>query len=449
MAYVTGTNYDYDQWALYGGHEWSAEMIKPIIKEMENNSMAFVNDTESFLLYHGTSGRVNVANRPPSSPDFYEKYYSAVHSVLNLRKNSDLNGETQEGVTSLMQFTVQTLANGEFKRESSSTAYLSSDTVSVKSGDGFGVNRRKLWIHSNSFATKLVFQNGKVVGITYIKNGEEITANVVNDVIVSAGALNTPAFLMRNGIGNCTELSELGIECRVDSASVGKHLQDHTILPIWGRISGNVSDTIYAGYKSKSADRYTNMTLSSGALEVDSFLMFFGRILFFLPEQISFSWDNTKKPFTLASTLLRPRSMGRLRVPSKDPLAPPIIDHCYLCDPDDFDWAYNALRDLLQVMHELHEIDPSVELAYPTPDLLTDQHRNKTIRNLATTLYHHSGTVRLGEALDGNLCVKGIGGLRVADASIMPIVTSANTNAPSMMIGRKAADLIKKTIRCT
>jgi choline dehydrogenase len=328
---------------------------------------------------------------------------AAVHN--GAPANRDFNGESQDGAG----FYQVTQRGG--RRASVADAYLRDP-------------RAGLTIHTEALATGLVIEHGRAVGVTYLRDGAEVTARAEAEVIVAAGAVNTPQLLMLSGIGPADELRDAGIEPVVDNQAVGANLSDHPAIPlVWAtpRVSGLWE---HGGVSGAIRWKLTHRgPLTSNLAEAGGFF----RSDPALPAP-DLQWHVIPGPY-LNEGLIDPARHAVSVLRSADPRHRPIIDPGYLHDPQD----RAALDAGVKITREIAAAPPLAsmaegEIAVPGPGVVT--------------LYHPVGTCAMGNAVDTDLRVRGIEGLRVVDASVMPTVPRGNTNAPVVAIAERAADLI-------
>nr|XP_034331218.1 alcohol dehydrogenase [acceptor] isoform X2 [Crassostrea gigas] len=463
MHYIRGSRHDFDGWAKEGCEGWSYKDVLPYFIKSEDNQISRLKDSA----YHGTGGPLVVSDGV-SSP-INDKVYRRGMEELGY-KTVDCNGESQTGFC----FGQETVRNGE--RWSTAKAFLRP-----------AMNRPNLHVSTNSYVTKILIEKGKAVGIWLVKDNVKYTVKARKEVILSAGAVNSPQILMLSGIGPKEHLSSLKIPVKVD-LPVGNNLEDHLMLFMIFRdntSSGfNPSDWADLQYKLFRSGPFGKVHLEASA--------FFGegrkvppyfQVLFYTIQarteyarafqgmynynpQIIEGMANFYKSilekdegmFMACNGLLHPKSRGTIRLQSADPFDPPLIDPNYLDHPDDVKDFLKGLKEMLRLANTTafrsvgaSPSDPYKEyyppcnsLPYPSDEYLTCR-----LRHYVYTIYHSTSTCRMGKddddtaVVDLQLRVKGISNLRVVDASVMRHVTSGNTNAPTIMIAEKAADLIR------
>jgi len=440
MAYVRGNKNDFNEWESLGNKGWGYDDVLPYFKKSENN--------EHFgEPYHGEGGPLNVTlSRQPSllAPIFVEAC-----AACNIPANTDYNGEEQEGA-SMLQFTIK-----KNKRHSTATAFLKP-----------AMRRSNLTVRTNTHVKCILIEDARAVGVEVItqhSNSERINCN--REVILSAGAIQSPQILMLSGIGDPAELSKQGIDIKFPLYGVGKNLQDH----VWTGVSSfsivQTGNTILKPFNMMKAI-LQHLLLKSGPLsnspiEANAFLKSDPALdrpdiqFHFVPLGISddYSTDlyNIKTfplqdGFSIMAILIRPESRGYVGLKSSKPKDAPVIQPNVLSSPKDREVLLTALKKSIEVMESDVLKGYSVDgISFPKDlsDKALGEHINKSLE----TLYHPVGTCKMGNdhmsVVDDSLRVHGVKCLRVVDASIMPTIVSGNTNAACIMIGEKGADLIK------
>lgn len=440
MAYVRGNKADFDEWAALGNTGWSFEEVLPYFKKSENNA-------DIFSEYHGQDGPLSVTYSQQPSP-FATAFVDACEQI-GIEKNGDYNGAVQEGAH-LLQFTIK-----NNKRHSTAAAFLNPV-----------LKRSNLTVKTKMLVKRVIIENGMAVGIealTSYSNSERI--NCSGEVIVAAGAIQSPQILMLSGIGDPTELKRVGIDVLMALPGVGKNLQDH----FWSGVSATANTET-----GNSLLKKWNMTkaviqhllfkkgpLGNSPLEANAFLKSDPLLnrpdiqFHFVPLGIAsdYSTDiydiNTfskKDGLGILTILIRPESRGTVSLKSANPKDAPVINHQALSAEKDRTTLLYALKKAMEVITApaLTEYTNGT-VDFPT-DAQTDEALMTHIRKSLETLYHPVGTCKMGTdamaVTDAQLRVHKVKRLRVVDASVMPTIVSGNTNAAVIMIAEKAADMI-------
>ncbi len=431
MIYIRGNRADYDTWRdQHGATGWGYDDVLPYFVRAEHNARLGAP-------YHGQDGPLHVEDRRYTHPLSRAWVESAV--AAGFKPNDDFNGADQEGAG---QYQV-TCHRG--RRWSVDRAYLQP-----------ALGRENLTVRTGALVSRVLVEGGRAVGIAYQHGREQRTAYVDGEVVLSGGAVNSPQLLMLSGIGPAAHLRELGVDVVHDLPGVGENLHDHPAVPlVWH--SRGITDlaehnTLLNVVRAKALGRGP---LVSNVGEAGGF--FRSRDDLTAPDlQVHFApsgfYDNglhepSTRRLTVAPTLVHVHSRGRVRLRSTDPRWHPDIDPAYYDDQADLDAMVAGARRLIETVHSgplaRHVDRPFLPgAAVPTEGDLVEHVRAQT-----QTLYHPVGTCAMGTGeqavVDPELRVRGVEGLRVADASVMPMVTRGNTNAPTIMIGEKAADLLR------
>lgn len=433
MIYIRGDKTDYDQWGQLGNRGWSYDDVLPYFKKAENR-------IKGGNEYHGTGGPLTVS--PVSSGNaIYDAFVDAGVQAGHPR-NDDFNGESLTGV-GLFELTT---TGGQ--RCSAAKAYLKPAR-----------KRPNLTVVTRAQTTRVLCGGGKAIGIEYLRKGKLVTARADREVIISGGAINSPQLLMLSGIGDADQLAEHGIPLVVDLKGVGKNLQDHYDVTVNYECTQPVTlykwlqphNSLYAALQYNIAK--TGVGSQQGC-EAGAFLH--SREGLAAPDiQIHFvnTWilDHSRvKPdrhgFGMHVCLLRPESRGEIKLKSSNPLDYPAIVPNYLEAPNDLVAIRNGVKIAREIVAQ-SAFDPfrGIETK-PGSAYSSDADIDQFIRDTGETIYHPVGTCKMGSdsmaVVDDQLRVHGVKNLRVVDASIMPTVISGNTNAPTIMIAERAADLI-------
>jgi choline dehydrogenase len=436
MAFVRGQAQDFDTWAQMGNQGWSYDDVLPFFKRMESYE-------GGDAAYRGREGPIRVTNPPPRLPLFGALIEAA--GQVGIPHNPDYNGATQDGIA----MSHASIAAG--RRMSTARCYL--DPIRT---------RANLHIEADALAEGLVLHGNRCIGVRYSVNGEQREARVAREVVVSAGTINSPQLLELSGVGQPERLRDLGIEVRHALPGVGENLRDHFAPRTrWaigrkgltfndrGRGLGLVAQALrYAlfgdGMLGSVAAPIRAFVRSREGLEAPDVLL--GWVPMLTEPGRKGPKISRQSGMTCYAHPMRPESKGHIHVVSSDPRRPPAINFNFLSSPIDAEVTVRAVRIARAVMTapalahlQVSEIAPGTERT--TDDAILDW-----VKQAAETTYHPVGTCKMGSdamaVVDAQLRVRGIDGLRVADASIMPTLTSGNTNAPSIMIGEKAADMV-------
>ncbi|QTD45111.1 GMC family oxidoreductase [Ottowia testudinis] len=434
MIYTRGVPQDYDGWADEGNAGWGWADVLPVFKQAEHNERG----ADAF---HGTGGPLNVmdlCDPNPFSHAFVEAGVQAGHA-----HNRDFNGASQEGV-GLYQVTHK---GGE--RFSAAKAYLTPNRA-----------RPNLHVLTGAHATRVLLERGRAVGVAYVQGGREHTVRAAREVILSAGAFQSPQLLMLSGIGPADHLRQHGITVHHDLPGVGAHLHDHPdVVQVWdaNRAYDLFGLSLQGSWRTTRAIRQWRRErrglLTSNFAEAGGFIKSDAaepvpdlQLHFVVGKLVNHGRATvTGHGFSCHVCVLRPRSRGSLRLASSDPLAPPLIDPAFLQDADDMRRmvaGFKLMRELLnQPALARHG---GVERSAAAK---SDAEIAAFIRQHADTIYHPVGSCRMGpgamDVVDERLRVRGVAGLRVVDASVMPRIVGGNTNAPVIMIAERAAALLR------
>lgn len=434
MLYVRGHPGDYDDWAALGNPGWSYGDVLPYFKRAENNERG-ADD------YHGTGGPLNVADLRANMP-ISDVFMDAAMQV-QMPMNRDFNGPVQEGLGAYQA----TQKNGE--RWSAAKGYL---TPNLK--------RPNLHVITGAQASKILMEGKKATGIAYVKDGKTAEVKAAKEVILAGGAFASPQLLMLSGIGPAAELKKHGIEVLHELPGVGQNLQDHIDYVVayksnsretMGISLGGGLDLIagiFEWRKSRTGMISSPIAERGGFLKTDPSLARPDIQLHFVIGPLD---DHARKThlghgYSCHVCVLRPKSRGHVGLNSADPLAPPLIDPNFLAEQEDVETLVRGVK-ITQKIFDAPAFDAyRGKPLYPV-NMTSDAAIIEAIRSRADTVYHPVGTCKMGTdplaVVDPSLKVHGIEGLRIADASIMPTVIGGNTNAPTIMIGEKAADMIR------
>ncbi|WP_436496196.1 GMC family oxidoreductase [Actinokineospora sp. HUAS TT18] len=427
MIFVRGNRRNYDDWGLPG---WSFADVLPSFKRMEDWA-----DGPTDL--RGAGGPIKVTRQQGVTPAA-EAFVEALSAAAGVKKNDDYNGETQEGAS----FVQQNIDRG--LRYSASIGYLAP--------------RPNLTVRTGVTVSRVVIEGGRATGVELV-GGEVIRAS--REVVLAAGVFGSAQVLMLSGVGPAAHLRSHGIEVRAD-LPVGDNLHDHLFVPMTfltkKAIHRGTAPYFAAGAVKEAlrGDTWMGRTVFEAVGWVHSSRGTSVPDIQLLALPWSYPFPNQDAPIrhavdkrsalTVMPTLVYPESRGTLRLASADPTAAPIIDPAYLTSRRDTDLLMEGIKLVREVMaHKTIAGDLDGELS-PGPEFADDAAMARELPNRATTVYHPVGTCRMGvderAVVDPELRVRGIEGLRVADASVMPDIVGGNTNAPAMMIGEHCAHLI-------
>ena len=417
MAYVRGHPYDYDTWADEGNDGWSYEEMLPNFKRSE--TLTAGGDEE----YHGSDGPMTVSRG--SDPTDLDRLFVDAAEAVGLERNMDFNGEQQSGVG----YYHSTIDDGH--RHSAAAAFIKPV-----------LDRPNLTVETAAHVTELAFDGDTASGVVYKQGWSRHEASVRDggEVVVSAGAIQTPQLLMLSGIGPADHLADHGIDVKVDLPGVGRNLQDHLRVPVAFDTTEPVPQPAGASEKGTRYDRVSVGAFARSDPDLPAPDVQFGIAPGLSPDQPEYGYSGMALP-------LRPTSRGRITLQSDDPWDHPTIDAQYLStekDVEDFVTAIRWARKIgrSDVLSEIRDVEVA-----PGPDVETDEEIAEYARNNAVSGYHPVCTAKMGDddrsVVDDDLRVHGLDNLRVIDASVMPNITSGNTNAPTIAIAEKGADLLK------
>jgi choline dehydrogenase len=431
MIYIRGNRVDYDTWRdQYGATGWGYDDVLPYFVKSEAN-------TRLGAPYHGQSGPLHVEDRRYTHPLSEAWVESAV--AEGFKPTDDFNGAEQEGA-GLYQVTCR-----KGRRWSVDKAYLQP-----------AAGRANLTVRTGALVSRVVLERGRAVGVAYLEGSQERVAYVDREVVLSGGAVNSPQLLMLSGIGPAGHLRDMGVDVVLDLPGVGQNLHDHPAVPMMWHTRNTTDLAEHNNLLNFARAKATGLgPLVSNVGEAGAF--FRSRDDLAAPDlQVHFApsgfYDNglhepTTRKLTVAATLVNVLSRGQIRLRSADPRWHPEIDPAYYDDQADLDAMVVGCQRLVETVRTgpvARFVDrPDMPGgATPTETELVDH-----VRQLSQTLYHPVGTCAMGTGeqavVDPELRVRGVDGLRVVDASVMPMVPRGNTNAPTIMIGEKAADLLR------
>ncbi len=430
MVYSRANRGDHDFWRNFGIEGWGYDDILPYYKKSENNERG-ANE------FHGVGGELNVADLRCINP-LTHRFVEAAQSA-GLKYNKDLNGALQEGVGYLQV----TQKNG--KRHSAAAAFLKPV-----------LSRANLTVKTGAHVTRLLFDKTKAVGVEFVQAGKTEQALVNREVILAGGTINSPQTLMLSGIGPADQLRAFDIPVVADLPGVGQNLQDHLLIgveyecrePI-GLHKADTVKNILNFLIFKRGPLTSNVAEAAAFLKTDSSAFAPNIELVFAPV---FYMDNgfanpDLHGFSVGIALQKPESRGHIKLKSKDPLAAPAIQPNYLASETDLVACIEGVKLAREILASKHFDRFRGKEWWPGDEAKTDDGVAGHIRQTAETIYHPVGTCKMGSdamaVVDDRLRVRGVEGLRVVDASVIPVQITGHTNAPVMAIAEKAADLIK------
>jgi choline dehydrogenase len=441
MVYVRGNRANYDSWAAEGNAGWDADSVNDAYLRME--------DYEGGAnAYRGAGGPIRITrNKFPQ--EGAGMFIDAVHDTLDVPVLDDYNAESQEGVAWMQQNAADGL------RYSASRGYI------------HNLAPASLELQSEVLVRRVVIENGRATGVeVQDKDGGRRTIRAGKEVVLSAGFVGSAQLLMLSGVGHAQHLRDHGIDVVAD-LPVGDNLHDHLFHALtfhvtsakmkgnpWFFAKGLAKEIVRPGttFLANSVFEVLGFVRTSAATDVPDLQLHLLPWAYVSPNQdapIRHDVD-PRTALTVLTTLIYPRSRGTLRLASADPTAAPLIDPQYLADPADLDTLTEGSEIVRQVMASPAFRGTVKEEIHPGARVQGQELRDQ-ILNRATSVYHGVGTCRMGidelAVVTPDLKVRGVEGLRVADASIMPSITGGNTNAPAIMIGEKAAALILEDAR--
>ncbi len=438
MCYIRGVPEDYDQWSDMGATGWDWQTVLPYFKKSEKQQHG-----ESEL--HGGHGYLSVSDLRHTNP-LCGTFVDAAEEI-GLSKVCDFNSREREG----LGFYQVTQENGQ--RCSSAKGYLTP-----------ALTRPNLTVLTKALVEKIQIDNGVATGVKLQLDGQSIELTANKEVLLSAGAINSPQVLMLSGLGPKEHLAEKGIETKADLPGVGQNLQDHLDTIVQHRCKNHDSYSISLAlipryvkaafnYMFHRQGLFTSNVAEAGGFDKTPSAGDIPNIQYhFLPAILLNHGRSTAFGYGYGVHVcgLYPKSRGEIKLRSNKPNDPAMIDPHYLEHPDDRRVMIDGVRRARKILAApLFEKYQSWEIG-PGPDAQSDEEILAFIRKKSETIYHPVGTCKMGDTsdlmtvVDPELKVKGIRGLRVVDASVMPTLVGGNTNAPTIMIAERCADLIKR-----
>ncbi len=437
LIYIRGQAEDYDLWRQLGNTGWGWDDVLPYFRKAENQ--ATTNQPKSNDL-HNQGGPLTVSDYPDHHP--LSEAFVAAAEQAGIPRTDDFNGPRQDGAG----YYQMTTRNG--RRASTAQAYLKP-----------ALKRPNLRVITNALVSRLLFDGKRAVGIQFVKDGRQGEAGA-REVILCGGAINSPQLLQLSGIGDASHLKGLGIDVVHDAPSVGRNLQDHLQAQVVYQCKTpiTINDDLQSLWRqAKILTRYLwsrGGPMAGGPSSVGAFVKSNERVatadLQFHMMPLSVARPgvvDTFSGYTFCTNQSRPESRGEIMISSADPVLPPVIQPNYLAEKTDREAMISGIRMLRQIatapaFAAFRDVEHRPGDAVQTDEAILDY-----VRRTGATMYHPVGTCRMGPdreaVVDTTLRVNGVEGLRVVDASVMPRLISGNTNAPTIMIAEKAADIIK------
>jgi choline dehydrogenase len=468
MLYVRGNRKDYDTWEKLGNPGWNYDEVLKYFKKSEGNQMHWIVEL--------TQGKYHKVNGPLKVDSFngIETLKTVIYESafeLGYVEHMDIN---TDGNHIGFNTALGTIFGGE--RHSAAKAFLNP-----------AKSRKNLHIIKNAVVTQLIVDDDKVKGVKFEVAGKKLEAHVTKEVIVSAGAVNSPKLLMNSGIGIAEDLKKIGVSV-VKDLPVGKNLQDHVIVPLQFQFHKDramkhhpqdITDSLYSFLRHR-VGKFASIgmsdllgfinTLDKNATYPDIQYHFFGQPramigyaeflqVFGLKDEFIAQYvqaNENAETVQVCVTLLNPKSRGNIKLRSSNSAEAPLINAGYLTEAEDVETILRGIREFLKFLDtkdfKIHDaelfrykLDECDQFEYSS-----DDYWRCFIKYFSSTIYHPCGTCKMGPStdaeavVDSRLKVYGLKGLRVVDASIMPLIVSGNTNAPVIMIAEKASDMIKE-----
>ncbi|QWC20507.1 choline dehydrogenase [Halorubrum sp. 2020YC2] len=432
MIYVRGHPSDYDGWADLGNDGWGYDAMLEYFKRAETFE-------PSASSYHGSAGPLNVADQ--SSPRPASEAFVRAAAQAGYDRNDDFNGADQEGVG------LYHVTQKDGKRHSAADAYLKP-----------ALDRPNLTAETGAQVTEVTIEDGRATGVEYEQDGRTRSVGASEEVLVSAGAVNSPQLLMLSGVGDPDHLAAHDIDVEVASPGVGRNLQDHLFVFTVYEAAADVSTLDDAGslkdllnwFVLKRGKLTSNVGEAGGFVRTDDGesrpdLQFHFAPSYFMEHGLAN--PETGRGLSIGATQLRPESRGRVTLRSADPFEDPAIDPNYLAEREDVDTLVEGVKRSREIARQDALSEYVGREVWPGEEAQTDEEIARHVREKCHTVYHPVGTCKMGDdeaaVVDDELRVRGVEGLRVVDASVMPALVGGNTNAPTIAIAERAADLIR------
>jgi len=417
MVYIRGHRDDFDTWHTLGNLGWSYTEILPYFKRSEDQQRGASE-------FHSIGGPLAVTDPPAPSPVSLALVEAAV--ALGYPRNPDFNGAQQEGA-GLYQRTIK-----DGKRQSTAVAFLHP----IK-------DRPNLTIQTHPQVCRLRWDGTWVIGVEYIQNGTAHQVTATKEVILSAGVIDSPKLLLLSGIGPADHLRALGIPVLIDLPGVGENLQDHPVLAVGYQAAQELAIAPSSNLAEAGLFLKTGLVPTRGGPDLQFHLV---PLLYVNP-----AFFREGPGFTFVLNVAQPQSRGSLRLRSPHAADPPVIRANYLQSGTDMALLVEGIKLARRLAQTRALAAFRGEEIAPGPEVQSDDAIRAYIRQVGDSIHHPVGTCKMGNdrlaVVNPQLQVHGVQGLRVVDASIMPTITAGNTNAATIMIGEKAADMIQAAYR--
>ena len=433
MVFLRGSPSDYDEWQRLGARGWGYSDVLPYFKRMEHC-------VEGANQWRGTGGPMTISNI--KRPSTAAKAFVEACERLQYPRNPDFNGERIDGIG----FAPLNVHNGW--RRSTAVGYLKPN-----------LNRRNLELMTKTHVRRILFEGRRAIGVEVERDGQIQRIGARRELILSGGSINSPVLLLASGIGPAAELAAQGIDVKLDLAGVGKNLQDHYQSNFTFKTStpDTLNEAVMSPVKSAKLALQWLLTgtgqMAVGATEATLFAK--SRPSEPVPDIqyqiLNYSLDDGRilhrwPGFRFIFSVCRPKSRGEITLRDKEGRMPPRIVANYLTDPDDVRIMVAAFRIASQIAATEPFRSLVTEQIRPGPEVQSDEQIEDFVRKVGATVFHPCGTCRMGEdgnaVVDSQLRVRGIGGLRVADASVMPAMPSPNIHPATIMVAEKGSDII-------
>lgn len=436
--YTRGTPSDYDRWVEEGAEGWSFAEIRKYFIRSEGNTMLAGE-------WHGTDGELGVSNVPQPQP--MTRAFVMACQERGIPFNPDFNGAVQAGSGPYQT----TTKNG--RRCSAAVGYLRP-----------AMKRANLTVKTGALVKRIVIENGRATGVEYSTGGASQVARAESEVLLTSGAIGSPKTMLLSGLGPAAHLREVGVPVVADLPGVGENLQDHFGIDIVGELTGHYSLDKYnklhwmlwagAQYMLFNSGPVTSNVVEGGAF-------WYSREGLSTPDlQFHFlagagaeagvpSVPKGSSGVTLNSYTVRPKSRGTVRLRSARPEDTAVVDPNFLAEPDDLRCSVEGVKISREIFEQAAMQKHLRAIRFPGPDVKTQADYEAYARQYGRTSYHPTCTCKMGAesdpmaVVDSQLRVRGVDGLRICDSSVMPSLVGSNTNAPTIMIGEKAADLVR------